>query len=315
MGDTKGGLFRDTDEADASQDELDGLTRSTAVVSILFALIPHAWMCFRHGIPWWNGCMMIWTVLYTLNVASTCIRFLSLTERTRANYSRNLEIFTFFQALSWGDDGSGDLFDPFVTRNDAVLLARQRLKVEKVEPLDLALQDSKAGEEAQIWWRLRELVIVDLKDERILGETLVVVCIAAALCLGGSSLVVAFSLKEMTAITVVTAAVQLQMLPFTYFALTNARDLNLMAKEHVLLLHSVVANMSQRPPRSLDNQLRQERFLVQLATLIEKSAPPETVASFPVTPELCTACIGVQGVLTCVALWNLTMGIGKLAVS
>jgi len=231
---------------------------------------------------------------------------------TRANYTRGCEAFAFFQALSWGDDGSSELFDPFVTRNDAVLHARQQLKIEKVEPLTLALQDSKGGEQAHVWWRLRELILVDIKDERILMETLVIVCIVAALFTGSSSLIVAFSVKEITAITVVTAAVTVWMLHFTHSALTNARDLNLMAKEHVLFLHGVVAQMSQRPPRSLDNQLRQERFLIQLATLIEKGTPPETVASFSVTPELCSACVGILGVLAGVSLWNLSSGLFKI---
>merc|ERR1712217_748543 len=98
---------------------------------------------------------------------------------------------------------------------------------------------------------------------------------------------------------------------FTYNALSDARDINMMCEEHTLLLHNVVAemNMPLRPQAPLDSHLQQERFLLQVATLIEKTPVPETVATFAVTPQLVSTVFGVLGSLTVVTLWNLANGI------
>merc|ERR1712039_151159 len=93
---------------------------------------------------------------------------------------------------------------------------------------------------------------------------------------------------------VVTAAVMTVTVAFTYKTLGLARDMNLMCQEHTSLLHNVVAeaNMPLRPQRPLDSHLQQERFLLQLATLIERQPPLQTLASFRVSPPLFSAIVG-----------------------
>merc|ERR1719356_2218504 len=102
---------------------------------------------------------MLVTLTYALNMTGVSIRFLSHAERARSKYARNCEIMATFQALSWHEEGSMDLLDPFSTRNDQVSKQRRRLRDADIEPLNLENQA-----ESQMWQRLRELVIVDLKE-------------------------------------------------------------------------------------------------------------------------------------------------------
>eukprot|EP00448_Togula_jolla_P019118 CAMPEP_0170578242 /NCGR_PEP_ID=MMETSP0224-20130122/5352_1 /TAXON_ID=285029 /ORGANISM="Togula jolla, Strain CCCM 725" /LENGTH=824 /DNA_ID=CAMNT_0010901199 /DNA_START=36 /DNA_END=2510 /DNA_ORIENTATION=+ len=285
------------------------LIAAVMAISLAFSLVPHLWMCAVHGVPFWNGPMMVVTFMYFVNMTGVCARFLLLTERTRGSTSHKCAQLAVFQALSWQEETSRDLYDPFSTRNDAVVRARLRLREESPELQPLRLEQA---EEAQIWWKLRELLLVDLKAEGVMMEMLVLMSIALVLLTGSFSLVVAFKVEKITSISIVTAMVNVVLLRFTYYALSNARDINLMSKEHALLLHGVVAQMATKPPRSLENQLRQERFLLQLATLVEKQHPPESVMSFDVTPELFSSIIVVTGALTATAIWNLGSGFVKL---
>merc|ERR1719436_1383641 len=102
---------------------------------------------------------------------------------------------------------------------------------------------------------------------------------------------------------------------FTYQILTLARDINLMTDEHTSLLHNVVAevNMPLRPQRPLDSHLQQERFLLQLATLIERQKPPETIASFTVSPQFFSAVVGTLSLLFGVTALTLARGLFLLA--
>merc|ERR1712087_828384 len=108
----------------------------------------------------------------------------------------------------------------------------------------------------------------------------------------------------------------LAMLVFVYKTLAYARDVNRMCKEHTSLLHNVVAeaNMPMRPQRPLDSHLQQERFLLQLATLIEQQPALETLASFTVTPQLFSAVNGVMLVLFIATFFNLGRGIFDLVL-
>merc|ERR1719277_1364298 len=101
------------------------------------------------------------------------------------------------------------------------------------------------------------------------------------------------------------------MIVFTYKMLSLASDMNLMCEEHTSLLHNVVAevNMPLRPQRPLDSHLQQERFLLQLATLIERERAPETIASFAVTPQLFSLIVGGLFLLFGVTLVTLTRGL------
>merc|ERR1712050_781857 len=101
------------------------------------------------------------------------------------------------------------------------------------------------------------------------------------------------------------------LLVFTYKTLNLARDMNLMCQEHTSLLHNVVAeaNMPLRPQRPLDSHLQQERFLLQLATLIERQPSLQTLASFTVSPQLCSAIVGSLSFIFVVTLLILTRGV------
>merc|ERR1711972_962723 len=104
------------------------------------------------------------------------------------------------------------------------------------------------------------------------------------------------------------------MFVFTYTMLSLARDMNLMCQEHTSLLHNVVAeaNMPLRPQRPLDSHLQQERFLLQLATLVERQPLLQTLASFTVSPQLCSAIIGSLSFIFAVTLLILTRGVLEL---
>jgi len=104
------------------------------------------------------------------------------------------------------------------------------------------------------------------------------------------------------------------MVKFTYEALSNARDVNLMSSEHATLLHNVVAelNMPLSLQAPIEQHLQQERFLLQVATLIERQPLPETVATFSVTPQLFAGVLTILGALTATTLWNLGSGIVDL---
>eukprot|EP00927_Polykrikos_kofoidii_P006649 TRINITY_DN12692_c0_g2_i1.p1 TRINITY_DN12692_c0_g2~~TRINITY_DN12692_c0_g2_i1.p1 ORF type:complete len:864 (-),score=138.60 TRINITY_DN12692_c0_g2_i1:165-2711(-) len=300
-------FFDSSDQPSLAPVPNDGVTVQILVVSLLFGILPHLWMCLRRGAPLWDPNSMQTTFIYAINTSGVCIRFLMAAERCKGNYRQNLEMLAMFQALSWKEDGSSDLFDPFDTRNDSVLAARELLKQSDIEPLNL-----ENSEDAQLWWRLRELVLITIKDERIMKQVIVYVCISFAALSGAFSVVVLFSLQEATAITLVTAVMTPILFRFTYRVLLDARDINLMLGEHSLLLHSVVAKNASKPGRSLENQLQSERFLLQLATLVEKSQPAETVAAFAVTPERSSCVIVMFGLLVSFAIWNLGVGILRL---
>eukprot|EP00928_Gymnodinium_smaydae_P025272 TRINITY_DN20189_c0_g1_i1.p1 TRINITY_DN20189_c0_g1~~TRINITY_DN20189_c0_g1_i1.p1 ORF type:complete len:827 (-),score=185.94 TRINITY_DN20189_c0_g1_i1:61-2484(-) len=306
-----GSSFADTGDSGAAvkgagMESRDGITPAVVIGSILFSLVPHFWMCGRHGVSVWNGPMMQWTLLYVLNVSGMCIRFFGHMNVCLGTYERQCEMFAIFQALSWQEDGSRDLFDPFTTLNDRVLAARARLKGEIV-PLKLELIA-----DSQVWWSMRELLLIELREGKVIAETLVLLSILLAAGAGMSSFFVAQSLEEVTSITICTAVATVGLLIFVRLALGRARDINLMSQEHLRLLHGVVAQMASKAPRSFETQLRQERFLLQLATLIEKTPGPESVASFQVTPEIASGATGILAVLAALAVWNLCRGMAHL---
>mmetsp|Transcript_55923 Transcript_55923/g.163432 ORF Transcript_55923/g.163432 Transcript_55923/m.163432 type:complete len:752 (+) Transcript_55923:1-2256(+) len=297
-------LFERTEEVP----DLLGRRVRRLCLATIFGLLPHLWMCLRHGVPLFNSSMMWVTIVYVVNIAGVSTRFLALCDRIYHLYKDSCAELATFQALSWQEDMSTAVYDPFATRNDAVVEARKRLKENVPRIGCLKLEEP---EDSKVWWHLRELVFIQIKDGRILMEMMVLISITFAFLLGVSSLFVMISLKEITAITIVTAIVMVVLLGFTYRALSFARDINSMSLEHTYLLHNIVAemNMPLRPQMPLDSHLQQERFLLQVATLVEKQPPPETVASFAVSPQLVSLVAGVLGLLTFVSLYNLLNGI------
>eukprot|EP00413_Alexandrium_margalefii_P037466 CAMPEP_0204598994 /NCGR_PEP_ID=MMETSP0661-20131031/54593_1 /ASSEMBLY_ACC=CAM_ASM_000606 /TAXON_ID=109239 /ORGANISM="Alexandrium margalefi, Strain AMGDE01CS-322" /LENGTH=411 /DNA_ID=CAMNT_0051609703 /DNA_START=25 /DNA_END=1260 /DNA_ORIENTATION=- len=277
-------------------------------LAVLFSLLPHLWMCLRHGVPFWSSPMLWVTVVYVVNISGVSARFLVLYDRICNLYTTNCEELATFQALSWQEDLSTAIYDPFATRNKSVVAARKRLRENIPRIACLKLADP---EDSKVWWHLREHILIQIKDGRILMEMTVFVGICFSLLVGVFSLAVMTSLREITAITVVAAPVMVVLLRFTYRALSFARDINLMCAEHTSLLHNIVAemNMPLRPQAPLERHLSQERFLLQVATLIEKQPPPETVASFAVTPQLFSLVVGTVGLLTAVSLCVLVTGV------
>jgi len=280
-------------------------------VSIVFGLLPHLWMCVRHGVPLWNGPMMWVTLMYLVNISGVSTRFLALSDRIDNIYRRSCMELETFQALSWQEDTRAAIYDPFATRNRYVMEARKKLRENVPRIGCLKLEEP---EDSKVWWQLRELVFIQLKDGRILMEMMVLVIVYFGVLLGLSSIFVMTSLKEITAITIVTAVVMVVLLGRVHSFLRAARDINLMAMEHTCLLHSIVAemNMPLRPQMPLDSHLQQERFLLQVATLIEKQPQPETIASFTVTPQLFSLVVGTLGILTAISLYNLVNGLINL---
>lgn len=123
---------------------------------------------------------------------------------------------------------------------------------------------------------------------------LVLMCVTLSWFAGLSAIALMLEMSQITATAVVAVAMMSVMLVFTYTMLSLARDMNLMCDEHTSLLHNVVAeaNMPLRPQRPLDSHLQQERFLLQLATLIERQPPLQTLASSRVSPPLFSAIVG-----------------------
>lgn len=278
------------------------------ILAVTFSLIPHVWMWLRHGAHLLDSPMLWVTLVYIVNIAGVSTRFLALSDKIHFSYRRNCQELCTFQALSWQEDMSQAIYDPFATRNHHVMEARKALRENIPRIASLKLEEP---EDSKVWWHLRELVFIQIKEGRILMEMMVLMSVSLALLLGVSSLVVMNSLREITAITIVTPIVMVVLLRFTHVALALARDINSMYTEHTCLLHNIVAemNMPLRPQMPLDSHLQQERFLLQVATVIEKQTPPETIASFAVTPQLLSLVVGTLSVLTAVSVYNLANGI------
>mmetsp|Transcript_100551 Transcript_100551/g.284814 ORF Transcript_100551/g.284814 Transcript_100551/m.284814 type:complete len:799 (-) Transcript_100551:244-2640(-) len=281
------------------------------LLGVLFGMLPHIWMSARHGVALWNGTLMWNTLMYVVNIGGLAARFQSKTERICVAYRTKCSKLATFQALSWQEDRSTAIYDPFATRNQAVVEARKRLRenIPKISTLKL-----EEPEDSKVWWHLRELVLIEIKDGRIMMEMMVLLCIAFTVLQGLSSLVVMLNTQQVTSTTLVTVVVLVVGVWFTYNALSSTRDINLMSEEHTCLLHNVVAemNMPLRAQMPLDSHLQQARFLLQVATLIEKVPPPETIASFAVTPQLFSLVLGTIGTLTALCIYNLIRGLLEL---
>jgi len=277
-------------------------------VSIAFAMLPHVWMCLRYNVPFLNTHLLWYTCTYVINIAGVSQRFLSQAQTVRNLYKRRCTELATFQALSWQEHDAAAIYDPFATNNDAVRQARILLKenIPRIPPLRL-----DEAEDSRVWWLLRELVLIEVKEGRMKSEMLVSVSIGFACFQAVLSFLVTFYLADITAISLVTVIMMSVFQCFIYFALLDSRDINLMCQEHTVLLHSMVADMnkplgSQRP---LDSHLAQERFLLQVATLIEKQPPPETLVSLTVTPNLFFAAVGTVGTLLLFSLYLLARGL------
>jgi len=281
------------------------------LLGITFGLLPHIWMCFRHGLPFWTGCIMWVTVVYMLNIGGVSARFLVQALVTVKLYTRSCWQLAIFQALSWKEDRSIAIYDPFETRNPDVVLARALLKESQLRIQPLNLEDPA---ESKVWWHLREIVVTDMKERRAMMGVLVLMCVALAWLAGLSAIALMLEMNQISATTVVSAAMMPVLVGFTYKTLSLARDMNLMCREHTSLLHNVVAeaNMPLRPQRPLDSHLQQERFLLQLATLIERQPALQTLASFTVSPQLVSAIIGSLSLVFGVNLLILARGILQL---
>lgn len=225
--------------------------------------------------------------------------------------------WAIFQALSWDPDfGTHSVVDPCETRSGKVRQQGVWLKCHGIETLQLG-RYSDGLERARVWWPLRELILIDIKDERIAMEMLTILCILAIIISGVVSVVVLIYLQQITALTIVQAVLTVIMIWFVYCALTAARDINLMCKEHVLILRCLVLQMRLNDSTSLSKSEKQEhaelqQFLLEMAGLIERQPMPETVASTTVTPELFSTLLGTLATALVTSLWNVISGLIKL---
>merc|ERR1712113_720317 len=139
-----------------------------------------------------------------------------------------------------------------------------------------------------------EIILTGMKEWRAMMGVMVLMCGALSWFAGLSVIALVLLTGQITATTIVSAAMMPVLLVFTYRTLSLASDMNLMCEEHTSLLHNVVAeaNMPLRPQRPLDSHLQQERFLLQLATLIDLQPPLQTLASFRVTPPVFSVTFG-----------------------
>merc|ERR1712087_1068249 len=283
------------------------------LLGVLFGFLPHLWMCLRHGVPLFTGSIMWLTAVYVMNIGGVSARFLKHAWLITKVYKQNRWKLAIFQALSWKEDRSIAIYDPFTAKNHLVVLARKQLKENELRIHPLNLEDPA---ESKVWWHLREIVMCEMKEGRVKMGVLVVISVSFSVFCGLSGLVVMLVMDQISSMLVVTAAVMTVTVAFTYKTLGLARDINLMCKEHTSLLHNVVAevNMPLRPQRPLDSHLQQERFLLQLATLIEQQPALETLASFTVTPQLFSAVNGVMLVLFIATFFNLGRGIFDLVL-
>jgi len=275
-------------------------------MGIAFALLPHVWMVLRYRVKFVNMHVLS-TIAYVINVSGVSQRFLSQLCWVRRVYRRRCTELAAFQALSWQETHSAAIYDPFGTRNGEVQQARRLLKENIPKIPSLRLDEP---EDSKVWWQIRELVLIEIKEGHVQNEMLIIVCIIFSSFQVGLSLYFMITLSDITATTLVTALVLLVFHIFIFYALQDTRDINLMCLEHTVLLHSMVAEMN-RPlgaTRPLDSHLAQERFLLQVATLIEKQPPPETVASLDITPNLFFAAVGFVGTLLMVSLYLLARG-------
>jgi hypothetical protein len=266
-----------------------------------------------HNASWISCPESYFTALYMLNMGGTCVRFLVQASQAEHHYNCHVKQLATFQALSWQQqqtnqiDFNRPVFEPFKTRPVAVYEARKALRENphgRIAPLNLEeLEDSK------VWWHLRELVLNDIQRGRISAELLLLMSIVFCFGMAGVSSLTAHTTGSVTSSTLVNAIAMFGMVRFIYVVLTAARDINLMADEHCCLLHYVVAEMNlplsiQRP---LDQHLQQERFLLQVATLIEKRPKPQAVAYFEVTPQKVSAILGGLVLLCIFMIKILTM--------
>jgi hypothetical protein len=290
------------------------LTRGLRLgLSIFFGLVPHIWMCTMHRAAWLAWPESFVTSLYLLNIGGTSVRFLVRAAEVEYHYTCHVRQLAMFQALSRQQQQSNQIdlsrpvFEPFRTRPEAVHEARKALRDNpqgRIVPLNLEdLEDSK------VWWHLREMVLTDIQQGRVSAELLLLVSIIFCFGLVGISSLTAQVTHGVTSSTVVNAIAMFGMVRFIYVVLTCARDINLMANEHCCLLHYVVAEMNlpmsiQRP---LDQHLQQERFLLQVATLIEKMPQPQAIAYFAVTPQKVSVILGGLGFISLFMIRIFTM--------
>jgi len=145
---------------------------------------------------------------------------------------------------------------------------------------------------------------------------LALMCVALSWFAGFSAIALMLMMNQISATTVVSAVMMPFLVVFIYKTLQLARDINLMCQEHTSLLHNVVAeaNMPLRPQRPLDSHLQQERFLLQLATLIERQPSLQTLASFTVSPQLTSAIVGSMSIICAITLLMLAHGILQLVL-
>jgi len=299
-----GGIFGGT----AQDTELSiAMELAFLAAGLVFALLPHLWMCLRYHVPFMNTHLIHITILYVINVSGVSQRFLSQTQTVRNVYRRRCMELATFQAISWQEQTPA-IYDPFATRNDAVHEARRLLKENVPRIPSLRLDEP---EDSRVWWCLRELVLIEIKEGHVKSEMLIIATLGFASFQAVLSVLIMIALKDITAITLVTVIVLAVCQQFIFFALQDSRDINLMCQEHTVLLHNSVAEMN-RPlgnTKPLDSHLAQERFLLQVATLIEKQKPPETVMSLSVTPNVFFVTVGTVGALLIFSMYMLARGL------
>jgi len=232
----------------------------------------------RNGVAWVTG-------VYLVNTIGVTTRFLEECHRIYLTYKRHLKQLALFQALSWQETKETTLCDPFITRNWDIARARVALKDGEFKLQPLKLENPA---ESKVWWHLREIMLNELQADHLRSDVMVLLSVTFSVLAGVFSSLLMYVMNQVTSATIVSGAMMSITVPFTYAVMKRRRDVNLMVGEHTNLLHGVVAevNMPLRPQRPLDTHLQQERFLLQMATLIERQCAPETMASFTITPQL-----------------------------
>lgn len=245
------------------------------------------------------------TWFYILNVVGLSFTALMAAEEISQNWEKSRAKIAVLQAYSWKDRGLS-MYDPFEVCSDLIQDKRKKMKR---SPLDF-----KNPSDVCFWWRLRELILVDLNDKRITMEMLMVLCISLSLALSLCVAVTGVTFGRTTAVCALTVVIMPISILFQYRALTCASDVNRMFGGHPLFIHRTVAELKLDQYHDCENRPRaessmdicqdvgykmetHESLLLELAKVIEAQPLPETIASFTVTPQLVVIIIFVMAAL------------------
>jgi len=258
--------------------------------SIVFSLVPRWWMCGRYGASWHGDNSWMYFLLYFVNTSGLVFRFLKQSHTVQANYHTNVDQLAVFQAISW-EKNSVDVLDPMQTRNDRVQNFRDIMSKKNIQPLDLG-----DVENAKTWWKLREMMLLDIKDERISMEMLSVVCFMSFCGIAACNVYTTICFGTITMLSLLSTMIILVLGRFNFLTLRDACDINSMCKEHVLVLRRKILELKLGAVSGKNVKEESQALLEEFARVIEEEGETETVVSLPITSTTFVIALCILGI-------------------